>query len=130
MFIALDEVNGKILQRNVSFTGSIINILTTNNFQCIDYTGDGKKDILVGTWGGNPKPIIYIDTAAGSYSLVNNKIFPDNGNGTGIYYSLYEDIDGDGVFDILYFPSQMRSTREDIIRVYKGIRKISMDDAN
>lgn len=130
IFIALDEVNGKIVQRNVTFTGSITGMLTTNHLQCEDYTGDGKKDIFVSTWGGNPKPIIYIDTGSGAYSLVKQSKFPDNGSGNGIYYSIYEDIDGDGINDLVYFPTQLQTTKVDGIRLYKGMRKILSTDLN
>lgn len=76
--------------------------------ECSDITKDGLSDIqYLRPMGGPPSggdvtyPAIFVNDGSGKYSQVDTKWFPRPGNGL---VHLFEDLNGDGIRDLLYYP--------------------------
>lgn len=76
--------------------------------ECYDINNDGLTDIMYHQPQGGPPnggevfyPAIMLNDGTGKYNRVATKWFPRPGNGTSF---VYEDINGDGIRDLLYFP--------------------------
>ena len=75
---------------------------------CLDVNGDGVDDITYHEPQGGPPsggtviyPTIYLNDGNGSFNRVSDKWFPRPPNGSSY---VYEDFNGDGIKDLLYFP--------------------------
>lgn len=76
--------------------------------RCNDINNDGLTDILYHQPQGGPPtggtvvyPAIMMNDGSGNYNRVDSKWFPRPGNGTSY---VYEDLNNDGIRDLLYFP--------------------------
>ena len=107
-----------IVNENIAMFGS--------GLKCGDVNGDGFDDIVMLTSG--QKPIIYLNDGSGAFDRVNPTNFPSISN-LGAVVNLYEDIDGDGVPDLLYFAAAGVNNSQKIqFPIYKGLRKIGASD--
>jgi hypothetical protein len=97
-----------------------------SGLKCGDVNGDGYDDIVMYTSG--QKPLIYLNDGGGAFDRVNPTNFPDISN-LGAVVNVYEDIDGDGVPDLLYFAAAGVNNSQKIqFPIYKGLRKIVASD--
>lgn len=129
MLVGLTENQGKLT--NIPIT--INNEITDQKFfamKCIDINSDGNIDIVIYNWGSNAKPLIYVNNEDGSYSAVNQNLLPDSSLSYKDTMSLYEDIDGDGVKDLIYYPltGVNPGTSRVQFQLFKGNRNISSSD--
>lgn len=90
-----------------------------SGLKCQDVNSDGNDDIVIITSGR--KPIVYINDGLGNFDLVNAKVFPSI-DYLGVPSFVYEDLDGDGSPDLLYFTAAGNSDAE--FPVYKGLRNL------
>jgi len=100
--VAYNVSQGK-LTRNTTFKiNNEIQDSTIINLQCGDVNGDGYDDIVLTAPFG--PPIIYINNKIGNFNRINPVNIPNIR-----YYAwgesfIYDDIDGDGILDIIRFP--------------------------
>ncbi len=95
--------------------------------KCGDFNGDGFDDILMITAG--QKPIIYLNDGTGSFDRVDASHFPSTTN-LGAVVNFYDDIDGDGIPDLLLFSAAgvADAPREVQFPLYRGLRRILPSD--
>ena len=98
--------------------------------KCADINSDGNDDFWVNNWGSGQKPAFYLSDGSGNYSLVDQAripLYPNNFNGA---LAIYEDIDGDGIKDLLYYPitGLNGSTAKVQYPMFKGLRKMRESD--
>lgn len=71
---------------------------------CKDLNNDGYDDIMIQDWRPNTSPMIYLNDKSNGFNRVNTVNLPGiNQYSRGQSY-IYEDLDGDGIRDLLYFP--------------------------
>jgi hypothetical protein len=71
---------------------------------CEDLNGDGLQDIMISRLGRLATPIVYINDGAGNFDYVDPSNFSVTDGFAGRAH-LYEDLDGDGVRDLIYYPT-------------------------
>lgn len=96
--------------------------LHSYRFDCIDVNHDGRDDIFVSNEDGSNT--LYLQNAEGILQYQSLLIFPEEKsieNGPDQTRSIYEDLDGDGHFDLLYYnntPSHLGGRTE--FEIYWG----------
>lgn len=129
--LAYNVTNGK-LTRNTSFKiNNELQNLGVSAMRCRDVDGDGYEDILMTAYFG--PPLIYINDKTGTF----NRVDPANIPNVGYYISgesyIYDDINGDGIPDIVRFPvtntQGPNSDRGPLkFKIYTGNRPILVKD--
>lgn len=100
--VAYNVSQGKLTKNTLFKVNNEIQDSTIINLQCEDVTGDGYDDIiLIAPFG---PPIIYVNNKNGNFNRVDPVNIPNV-----CYYVcgesfIYDDIDGDGILDIIRFP--------------------------
>jgi hypothetical protein len=102
------------------------------NYQCIDINGDDYQDVVINLQGSNiyktiGTPVFYINNKNGQ--LIQTTVAdlpqpPQNENGWGDSNSAYEDINGDGIKDLLYFTSYGFNLTDYQVQIYYGKRNV------
>ena len=106
------------INENIAMFGS--------GLKCSDINGDGYDDIVMLTSG--QKPLIYLNDGGGAFDRVNPINFPSISN-LGAVVNVYEDINGDGIPDLLYFAAAGANNSQKIqFPIYKGLRKLGASD--
>lgn len=103
--LSFSTKDGVIVKNKISIDNEQTNIQKfsfTNS--CRDINNDGYDDIIINTWGNNPKPIIYLNDKSGNLNLINTSNFPSSNINDGDSSMILEDINGDKINDILYWP--------------------------
>ena len=116
---------GKVTPVNLN----INHLITNENFfslKCGDLNGDGFDDFWINNWGAGQKPAFYLSDPKGNFNVVDQSrlpIYPSSFNGG---LAIYEDVDGDGIKDLIYFPSTGLNTKTASIQfpLFKGLRQI------
>jgi hypothetical protein len=130
MFFSFEAANDKLTVNTPTIRNSLSNQMTSNYMTCNPLRGGAEQDIFVATQGPDPKPIVYIKENATSYASVNQSKFP-SANSSGTYFTmLYEDVDGDKIPDLIYYPIYKDRQAQDPAKVHKGLRFISKYDLN
>lgn len=78
--------------------------LHSYRFNCADVNGDGKDDIFVSNLDGSNT--LYLQNDEGVLEIQSALIFPEEKNIDNAQIqtrSIYDDLDGDGYFDLLYY---------------------------
>ena len=84
---------------------SILSDLLPSNYyrmKCKDYNGDGYDDILIELGGGGA--VFYFNDKNGGFKKPKNGVVPLYSSQYFSFGALYEDLDGDGYSDLLYYP--------------------------
>jgi hypothetical protein len=121
----IDGGNGLINMRSLAKVN-----LDSNYYRlvCADLNSDGVQDVMIRQL---KNPIVLLNDGSGNLIKISKNAFPKAPNGSTF---IYEDMDGDGIRDLLYFPidgwgfednNAYTSVR---LKLYKGIRNISVVD--
>jgi len=78
-------------QENINFIG------------CSDLNGDGYQDIVAYPYRPGARPIVHINNKSGKLKKLDDAIFPEGPN-TYEWTSLFADLRGNGLSDLIYFP--------------------------
>ena len=102
--------------------------------KCADVNNDGNDDFVVfpGVGGSGAKPLIFLNDGNGKFSLVDRSIFPDPPPFYSVTTATFEDIDGDGIRDLIYRPLAVDFTKFSSSPVqfviYPGRRPLAVKD--
>lgn len=130
MLFSFGVSNNKLTIDMPTIRNPLANQLTSNYMTCTPLRNGPEQDIFVATQGPNAKPIVYIRENATTYASVNQSKFPSS-RSSGTYFTmLYEDTDGDGIPDLIYYPIFKDKQQKDPAIIYKGLRYISKQDLN
>lgn len=130
ILVSVGVLNNKLNITLPTIRNPLANQLTSNYMTCIPLQNGPEQDIFVATQGPNAKPIVYIRENSTTYASVNQSKFPSS-KSSGTYFTmLYEDIDGDGIPDVIYYPIFKDRQQKDPAIIYKGLRHISKQDLN
>lgn len=101
---------------------------------CDDFDGDGNRDILIlpgDEKKEKAKPHVYLHVAKDTYAAVNRSVFPQAIAQIRFATALYQDIDGDGFRDLVYWPlniNRISAGQSLQLPLNKGRRNISIND--
>lgn len=123
-FVAFSSETGELVHL-LNFIDKQDSDIHSYRFECVDKTGDGYDDLIVSNYGYNHSVNFYKDlnkrgaltlyknNQQGRLERVNPKIFPRPQStyfpGNGSMRALYEDLNGDGIEDILYYSDDSRT---------------------
>lgn len=101
---------------------------------CDDLDGDGNRDVLI--FPGDDvkeraRPHVYLNISKDSFAAVDRSFFPTPIPEMRFATALYQDIDGDGFRDLVYWPLNInRIVAGQSLRfpLHKGRRNVSRDD--
>lgn len=129
MLLGFEDSSAGIIRSNLTFK-NIVNNMHYFDMKCSDFNGDGFDDVLIQNWGQGEKPNLYLQDNANSMSLINPDRIPSSSSKFNGAIALYEDIDGDGIKDIFYYPiNGIVGTVNNIkFQIFKGLRAISPND--
>lgn len=99
--------------------------------QCQDVNQDGRDDIVVATWGYETYPHVYINTGRNNFSLVREELWPPITEALKNTQPKYVDVNGDDIFDVVYFPFtgvDSRSSDEIRYEIFLGKKHFQAHD--
>jgi hypothetical protein len=125
MLLGFKESQGRLSRVNVDLKNEIAD-QKFFGLKCGDLNRDGYDDIFVNNWGDGAKPLLYLNDFKGGFALVDQRRLPPAPIDYTGSVALFEDLDGDGVRDMLYFPALgfKSSTKAAQFRLYKGLRPL------
>jgi len=128
LMLAYEIVDGKLTPKSIKFR----NFVVDQNFYtiaCEDITEDNRDDIVISNWLKGQKPTIYLATADDEFSLVDPAVLPHHSVDFNGSITLYQDIDGDQVRDLVYIAGGPVNGATSLrYQVLKGLRKLSDQD--
>lgn len=96
---------------------------------CVDINGDGYDDISIHDWRANTEVMIYINNKNGTMSKVNPEKIPGKGLFASSQSYIYQDVNNDGIRDIIYWPIAGVGDQDDLaLKVFYGNRQIKDSD--
>jgi hypothetical protein len=102
--MAFDTKSNKINKISTFKIDNFVDSTDVYHMVCGDLNNDGYDDIMIQDWRKGTSPMIYLNDKANGFNRVNTSNIP------GLYqYNrgqsyIYEDLDGDGIRDLLHFP--------------------------
>jgi hypothetical protein len=128
LILGYQDKGNTIEKVNVSFK----NLKSDENFftlNCTDLNGDGIDDMFISNWGVGQKPNIYLNSPDNTFSLVDPRLIPIQSTSNNGSIALYEDMDGDGIKDLVYVPQNgIRQANSAKFQIFKGLRKLRIAD--
>ena len=123
--------DGILINSNPIIEGQLTDGINPNQFECIDINKDGYQDIVLyqkSMGSVNTAPIIYLNNKDGTFKRSNyaDNIIMSPDNYVNLERSVMADFDGDGILDVIIFPSSPASNQnfEGTMKFYKGISRI------
>ena len=111
-FIIFEYRNGQLTEASELFS-SQLSERHSYRYICDDLNSDGLDDIFVSTLDGSN--LLYLQTNENKFELQSELIFPSLQSGFGAQWrSVYEDIDGDGYVDLLYYSNTPSTYRKEV----------------
>ncbi len=125
------DINSNIINPQIIGTAELS--INYYHIGCQDINADGLQDVFIRNLGN---PILMLNDGNNGLKQVKSSVIPSNPNPSRYTY-LYEDMDGDGVKDLIYIPLGGQSTFDNNwsysgfqIKMYKGLRTPSLNDTN
>jgi hypothetical protein len=121
---------GKLRRNTLTIRNELTLDLEPNGMACPDLNADGYQDILIyATATKRPRlPVIYANDGTGAFDRVKDSALPLAPSSPGFFNYVIEDIDGDGIRDLLYFPINGEKGKPIQIRIHRGLRAINKSD--
>lgn len=121
---------GKLQRSTLTIRNELTLDLEPNRMACPDLNADGYQDILMyATATKRPRlPVIYVNDGTGGFDRVKDAALPLAPSSPGFYNYVIEDLDGDGIRDLLYFPINGEKGKPIQIRIHRGLRAINKSD--
>lgn len=129
--VAFDVIDNKLkINENFHISNELSDIFVTKII-CEDMNQDGLSDIQLIQWRPGSVPLVYINKGGLNFAPISSKLFPDPVQFKRALIHHYEDIDGDGVRDLLVIPTTgINSDEVPAFLLYKGFRSAVAADAN
>lgn len=124
------DSTGQLKRNTLTIRNELTRNLEPNRMACPDLNADGYQDILLyAAPTKRPRlPVIYVNDGTGDFDRVKDAALPLAPSGPGIYNYVIEDVDGDGIRDLLYFPISGEKGKPIKIRIHRGVRAINKSD--
>jgi hypothetical protein len=135
--MAFSVTGGKLQPLTLNISGEVTARFSMfgSGLRCRDINGDGADDIEVVTVGGEhageqDPPMVYLNQGQGNFKRVARSTFPKFGTLLEGAAMLYEDFDGDGVRDLVFFSASTSAgkNRPMSFPLYKGLRPLQASD--
>jgi hypothetical protein len=95
---------------------------------CEDLNSDGYQDILIYASKRDRTPIIYLNDGSGAFDRIKESVLPTPVGSMGLQNYIVEDVDGDRIRDLIYFPIVGDKGQELRVRIHKGLRQMKRSD--
>ncbi len=135
--MAFSMEGGRLQKIPLSITDEVTSryALFGEGLRCRDINGDGTDDIEVVTAGGEhagelDPPMIYLNDGQGRFKRVARATIPRVGNLLEGAVMLYEDLDGDGIRDQVFFSAATGASKDRPMSfpMFKGQRALKAGD--
>lgn len=121
---------GKLQRTTLTIRNELTLDLEPNGISCQDLNSDGNQDILIYATPTKRAryPVIYANDGTGGFDRIKDAALPVAPSSPGFFNYVIEDIDGDGIRDLLYFPINGEKGKPIQIRIHRGLRAINRSD--
>lgn len=113
--------NGQIIEVPLNINDEQTNNMNANFFDCKDVNADGYADIVVYPYTSTGLPHVYLNNKNSGFNYIGTAQFPEVQQVDKAWTSILHDFDGDGIKDLMVYPSTATSTKW---RYYKGQKNL------
>jgi hypothetical protein len=122
----LTITNGAVQEVPLNISGEQTDNINSNFFDCNDINGDGYADIVVYPYNSNGFPFVYINNKQMGFSYAGLQNMPNDNQlyaQTNAVTSIFKDMNGDGIADLIIFPGNPFISTGIVSYIYeKGIK--------
>jgi len=125
------DSSGSLRRNDLIVRNELTQFLEPNRMACQDFNRDGFQDIVIYATPQRRvrKPVVYLNDGRGEFDRVSEAVLPVAPSGANGYNYILEDVDSDGVRDLVYFPIFTNSPGQPIqIRIHRGLRPLAKSD--